>query len=101
MLEIRGDKIAVGRTYADFKAWPGLDAVLQAQLWGRIRKPASLHDDSGCGATAKFTAKTAGSRLRRQVGSIRGRRQHAVGLMAAVDEEPRQPRLWFSIGDLQ
>jgi limonene-1,2-epoxide hydrolase len=28
VLEIRGDKIAVDRTYADFKTWPGLDAVL-------------------------------------------------------------------------
>lgn len=28
VLEIRGDKIAVDRTYADFKTWPGLDAVV-------------------------------------------------------------------------
>jgi limonene-1,2-epoxide hydrolase len=28
VLEIRGDKIAVDRTYADFKTWPGLDTVL-------------------------------------------------------------------------
>jgi limonene-1,2-epoxide hydrolase len=28
VLEIRGDKIAVDRTYADFKTWPGLNAVL-------------------------------------------------------------------------
>lgn len=25
VLEIRGDRIAVDRTYADFKTWPGLD----------------------------------------------------------------------------
>ena len=29
VLEIRGDKIAVDRTYADFKTWPGLDSVLE------------------------------------------------------------------------
>ena len=28
VLEIRGDKIAVDRTYADFSKWPGLDSVL-------------------------------------------------------------------------
>lgn len=28
VLEIRGDKIAIDRTYADFKTWPGLDNVI-------------------------------------------------------------------------
>ena len=28
VLEIRGDKIAVDRTYAEFDKWPGLNAVL-------------------------------------------------------------------------
>ena len=28
VLEIRGDKIAVDRNYADYKTWPGLDTVL-------------------------------------------------------------------------
>ena len=28
VLEVRGDKIAIDRTYADFRTWPGLDGTI-------------------------------------------------------------------------